>query len=138
MKSKKSILTTAFLIFFVTIFIAFLGTFITTLKYYLLPESFNSTEWVTSYERFENSDADGALTYQEFTERKKMVYSLIRSKELIGKNRDEVKEILGIDGNEYESTEWLYWIDFTAADNKWLEVKFDNSRKVNFVSVIED
>lgn len=109
------------------------------LRYSLFPKDFNSQEWILSYERFMKSDADGNATYREFAERKKMVHSLIRSENLLGKDRNEVKDVLGIDDNKFESSEWLYWIDFTAADNKWLRIKFDtDSGRVIGADIYED
>lgn len=114
------------------------GVLIPSIRNYIFPKDFDSIEWIQSYERFKNSDADGSLAYKQLEKRKEMVYSLIRTKELIGKNRDEVKNILGMDGNLYESSEWLYWLSFTASDNKWLRVEFNPQGAVGFVGIFED
>lgn len=111
---------------------------IPSVRNYIFPKDFDSIEWIQSYERFKNSDADGSLAYKELEKRKEMVYSLVRTKELIGKNRGEVNDILGMDGNSYASSEWLYWLSFTATDNKWLRVGFNPDGAVNSVSIFED
>lgn len=111
---------------------------IPSVRNYILPKDFDSIEWIQSYERFKNSDADGSLAYKELEKRKEMVYSLVRTKKLIGKNRVEVNDILGMDENSYGSSEWLYWLSFTASDNKWLRVGFNPDNTVDSVSIFED
>jgi hypothetical protein len=144
MKLKKRIIITVSIlmggiIYCAFMFFIFLFIFNFNLKDYFFPEKFDSFEWVSSYERYQNSHADGMAIYNEFSNRKKMVYSLIRSQELIGKNMDQVKEILGTDGEQSDSKQWDYWIDFTVADNKWLTVKFNNDTGlVDFVGITED
>ncbi|MBP9851725.1 MAG: hypothetical protein KBC67_00505 [Candidatus Pacebacteria bacterium] len=107
------------------------------IRNYIFPKKFDSIEWVKSYERFQSSNVDGNSAYRELSNRKKMAYSLIRSANLIGKNKEQVKDLIGIDDNTYNASVWLYWIDFTAADNKWLKVTFDGEI-VTTVSVYED
>lgn len=63
-----------------------------------------------------------------------MVNSLIHSELLIGKNKEEVIEILGLEENQLEENSWLYWIDFRGiGESKFLRVKFDTNNKVEFV-----
>ena len=128
----------AILITFFLVLIAICLLILTSVRNYILPKDFDSIEWIQSYERFKNSDADGSLVYKELEKRKEMVYSLVRTKELIGKNKEEIKNILGMDGNSYESSEWLYWLSFTASDNKWLRVEFNSYGIVNSVTIFED
>ncbi len=109
------------------------------IKYYLIPKIFDSVEWKDSYIRFQNfTDPDGTTAYKEFSERKKMVYNLIRSNVLVGKNKQEVINLLGLDGNKQSDNNWIYWLDFTSVDNKWLEIKFNRQGFVVEFNVTED
>lgn len=107
--------------------------------YYLFPNKFDSYVWKNSYEKFINYPSpDGAEAYQVLSDRKEMVYDLIRSKDLVGKNKDFVINVLGLEENDKDLNVWTYWLAFTASDNKWLSVLFDSKGLVVSLKITED
>ena len=111
--------------------------FVFSLSDYIFPKQFNSLEWKGSWERFKNSDADGAGIYSELSNRKKVVFNLIRSDDLKLKNKNGIVEVLGLEDNKFEEDSWYYWVAFTAIDNKWLKLDFVDG-VVDQVSIYED
>jgi hypothetical protein len=109
------------------------------LYFYIFPEKFDSSLWRTSYTNFVNyPGSEATQAYKELDIRKKMVYDLIRSKELLNKNKKEVIEIIGLEENKLESYHWKYWLKSVIVDDKWLAVEFDSKGYVVEVKVYED
>lgn len=109
----------------------------TYLVYKKINNNFDSSEWKNMYADFVIS-GEGVGAYGPLSKRKNMVKSLIKSEQLIGKNKEEVITVIGLENNDLNTDRWLYWLYFTAADNGWLEVAFNNEEVVEHVRLYED
>ncbi len=101
---------------------------------------FDSEKWKSGWEKFEikekSSNREGSYNY--LTPHKKMAHWLVLNKKLISLTKEDVVDLIGLEGNKIESDRWLYWLSFTASDNKWLVVKFDERGIVKDTYIYED
>lgn len=103
------------------------------IKYNIHSQDFNSQEWKKAYLLFkENKEGyDGTDIFKPLIVHKGMAYSLVRDKSLIGKTKNEVISIIGLEENDVKENKWIYWIDFTISDNLWLELVFHNNKVIS-------
>jgi hypothetical protein len=108
---------------------------ISSLFLVMTPYKFDSEAWKQAgleYEQLEKSgNYDGTDLFKPLKPHRKMVSSLIRSEILLGKNKQEVAKLLGMEHNDFEDNQWNYWLNFTIADNKWLGMDFIDNKVSN-------
>lgn len=97
------------------------------MKDYLFPKKFDSKEWKLAYESYKNNPSE-ISGYGALRVHKQMIYSLLRTQSLIGKTKEEVDSIIGVEGNKFEDNIWYYWLNFTAADDRLLSITFENNK----------
>lgn len=117
----------------------FLIIYLLTIRFIFI-RRFDSGKWKKGWDNFQikekSSNREGSYNY--LTPHKKMARWLVRHKKLIGLNKNQVIELIGLEENKIESDRWVYWLDFTAADNKSLVVKFDKNGIVRDTYIYED
>jgi hypothetical protein len=101
---------------------------------------FNSDKWKNSWVEFKKEEKSGDLVdaYSKLSSRRKMVNYLVKKNLLINLTKEQVVEKIGLEENDFESDNWEYWLNFTASDNKFLVVKFNESNQVINVYTYED
>lgn len=101
---------------------------------------FDSEKWKSGWEKFEikekSFNREGSYNY--LTPHKKMANWLVAHKTLVGLDKKQVIALIGLEGNKIESDRWVYWLSFTASDNKWLVAKFNDSGIVINTYIYED
>lgn len=134
---KKILITIGTLIFFLwTLFLISFGGCIfrsSHICYLSYVHTFNSDTWKNAYDKviskhylIDLNDSDKRLQ----NTRKPFAMNLIREKKLIGKTKQEVIDILGIENNPTQENSWKYWVDFGSIDNLWLSIDFENDRVI--------
>ncbi len=105
-----------------------------------LVNKFNSNIWKYSWVEFKENtkNLDGVDSYSYLKNRHKMIPSLIFMKTIKDKNKYQIIDILGLENNNINTNRWVYWISFTASDNKWLVVEFDSKDIVCNIYTEED
>ena len=103
---------------------------------YLFPQKFNSAEWKNAWQQHQDMGA-GVGSFGVLNVHRRMVYSLIRHENLLGLTKEEVINLIGIEADDRKEDHWNYWLNYTAADNRWLALDFEND-KVADVSIYED
>ena len=136
-KEKQQQLNKLFINIIIVLVLVF-GTF--TLRSFIFSSKFDSNLWKSKWNQFSlnitNPDLDASDTYLLLSDRKKMVSSLLKSDVLIGLNKKEVINILGLEKNEFDSNIWSYWVGHGGiGESKFLRIKFTISNLVDSVEV---
>jgi tRNA G10 N-methylase Trm11 len=123
----------------VLLIILFLIILLIKIKF-IFVRKFDSEKWKSGWEKFEikekSSNREGSYNY--LTPHKKMARWLVRHKKLVGLSKVEIVDLIGLEDNKIESDRWVYWLSFTASDNKWLVVKFNENGIVKDTYIYED
>lgn len=88
--------------------------------------------WLVSVSYYSVRDFDKEKWNTDIEKRYEMTDDLIDNGKLIGKTKNEIKELLGQEGVSSDSAQWTYYIGFKpgpfAIDPDVLEVAFKNGK----------
>jgi hypothetical protein len=88
--------------------------------------------WIFIMEYYPNRDFDKQQWIKNKDERYEYSKGIIKSKMLMGKTKEQVRQILGDDGNSNTSDDWYYDLGYrpelTGIDPDNLEIAFKNGR----------
>ncbi|WP_163409760.1 outer membrane protein assembly factor BamE [Flavobacterium ajazii] len=95
--------------------------------------------WIFSITYYPSHDFEKRKWMTDKETRYELSEDLIESEILIGKTKQQVREILGEQNNKYESNNWKYYLGFKPTlfgiDPDILEIEFKNGKAINICQI---
>jgi amino acid transporter len=90
------------------------------------------TGWVSFVSYYPERDFDKTKWETDIERRYEMTDDLVKNRKLIGKTKEEIKELLGQEGVSFDGSRWTYYIGFKPSlfgiDPDVLEIEFKEGK----------
>ena len=90
--------------------------------------------WILSISYYPSHDFDKQKWHNDIEKRYELSEDLMNSKILIGKTKDEIKQLLGEDFQEWSADSWSYYLGFRpqlfGIDPDYLDIDFKDGRVI--------